>query len=204
MTEELPKEGYRAPRTAGRAELRERGSKFLALIEPVANEIGAKEKLAELEREFRRATHVCWAMRLGSPAQETHSDAGEPAGTAGEPMLMVLRGDGLSDALAVVVRWFGGTKLGRGGLARAYADVTRMAVKDTPSVVRVPTVRINLEVPFESLGAIKWLKRLPEVDILSQDFGESALINLRIWESRVEDFRAMAPGLGVILLEEDD
>ena len=65
--------------------------------------------------------HHCWAWRLGAPPRERSSDAGEPAGTAGVPMLQVLRGAGLSDVLAVVVRWFGGTKLGKGGLARAYA-----------------------------------------------------------------------------------
>lgn len=200
--DELPKEGYRAPRTVARAELKEQGSKFMALIEPVADQSGAMQRLADLQKEYRRATHVCWALRLGSPAEEQQSDAGEPTGTAGEPMIMVLRGYGISDALAVVVRWFGGTKLGKGGLARAYTDVTRMAVRDLSLVVRVPTVMMRVEIPFESLGAIKWLKRLQEVEIMSQEFGETAMLTLRIWESREEDIRAMAAGLGVIIRDD--
>lgn len=199
--DELPKDGYRAPRTAARAELREEGSRFLALIEPVANEAVARERLAELQKEYRKATHVCWAMRFGSPAEEQSSDAGEPSGTAGEPMLMVLRGKAVSDVLAVVVRWFGGVKLGKGGLARAYSDVTRMALNESPLVIRVPTVIRHVTIPFESLGAIKWLKRLEEVEILSQEFGENATLTLRIWESREEDFRTMAAGLGVVVPE---
>lgn len=204
MSDDLPKDGYRAPRTAGRAELREQGSKFLAIVEPVADESGAKARLVEHEKDYRRATHVCWALRLGGPAEEQYSDAGEPTGTAGEPMLMVLRGRGISDVLAVVIRWFGGTKLGKGGLARAYTDVTRMAIRDLSTVIRVPTATLQVEIPFESLGAIKWLKRLPEVEIMSQEFGESALLTLRVWESREEEFRAMATGLGVIIGENRD
>ena len=199
MLDELPKDGYRAPRTAARGEIREQGSKFLALIEPVANEKGAKERLAALQKEYRRATHVCWALRLGSPAEEQFSDAGEPSGTAGEPMLLVLRGRAISDALAVVIRWYGGTNLGKGGLARAYSDVIRMALRESPLVVRVPTVIRQVSIPFESLGAIKWLKRLEEVEILSQEFGETAMLTLRIWESREEDFLTMAAGLGVVV-----
>lgn len=200
--EDLPKDGYRAPRTVSRGELKEQGSRFLALVEPVADESGAKQRLAELQKEYRRATHVCWALRLGSPAVEQASDAGEPSGTAGEPILMVLRGGAISDALAVVVRWFGGTKLGKGGLARAYTDVTRMATLAQTMVVRVPTVTLQVEIPFESLGAIKWLKRIEEVEIMSQEFGESALLTLRVWESREEDVRTMATGLGVVILED--
>src|SRR5687768_18408079 len=123
---------YTAPAGESRAEIREKGSRFLAVIGPAADEAAAKARLATLEREFPDATHHCWAWRLGSPPRERSSDAGEPAGTAGVPILQVLRGAGLSDAQAVAVRWFGGTRLGKGGLARAYAAAAREALQGLP------------------------------------------------------------------------
>ena len=106
---------YRAPGAESRAEIRERGSVFLAAIAPAADEAAAKAFLARLQKELPDATHHCWAWRLGAPPRERGADAGEPAGTAGVPILQVLRGAGLSDAMAVVARWFGGIKLGKGG-----------------------------------------------------------------------------------------
>src|SRR3954451_20455094 len=112
---------YAAPAGESRAETRGEGSVFLAVLGPAADEAAAKALLAGLEKEFPDATHHCWAWRLGGPPRERSADAREPAGTAGVPILQVLRGAGLSDAMAVVVRWFAGTKLGKGGLARAHA-----------------------------------------------------------------------------------
>ena len=140
-----------------RAEIREKGSVFLAVLGPAADEAAAKALLAGLEKEFPDATHHCWAWRLGSPPRERSADAGEPAGTAGVPILQVLRGAGLSDVMAVVVRWFGGTKLGKGGLARAYTEATRAAVADLPVVERVPVVTLAISVPYDRLGAAKRL-----------------------------------------------
>jgi uncharacterized YigZ family protein len=139
---------YRAPRAPARAELRERGSRFLALLEPVTDEGAARERLARIAREHARATHVCYAWRIGAPARERSADAGEPAGTAGAPILRVLRGAKLSDTLVVVARWFGGVKLGKGGLARAYAGSARAAVEAAIFETRVPATRIRVIVPF--------------------------------------------------------
>ena len=110
---------FHSPVGTAEAELREKGSRFLAVVSPVESESDAREELRQLERRYPDATHHCWAWRLGWPSRERSSDAGEPHGTAGEPILRVLRGAGLSNTLAVVVRWFGGVKLGKGGLVRA-------------------------------------------------------------------------------------
>ena len=87
---------YAAPAGESRAEIREKGSVFLAVLGPAADEAAAKALLARLERELPDATHHCWAWRLGDPVRERSADAGEPAGTAGVPILQVLRGAGLS------------------------------------------------------------------------------------------------------------
>jgi len=188
---------YAAPAGESRAEIRERGSVFLAVIGPAADEAAAKERLAGLEKEFPEATHHCWAWRLGSPPRERSADAGEPSGTAGVPILQVLRGAGLSDVMAVVVRWFGGTKLGKGGLARAYAAAAREALQEMPVVRKVPTARVAVEVPYEKVGAVKRLLRPPEVELEAEEYGAAARLVLIVYEEREEALREALAQLGI-------
>jgi uncharacterized YigZ family protein len=194
---------YPTPAGEGRAEIREKGSRFLAFLLPAADEGAARALLEGLAKRHPDATHHCWAWRLGTPPRERSSDAGEPAGTAGMPILQVLRGAGLSDVLAVVVRWFGGTKLGKGGLARAYAAAAREALEGLPVAFRVPTVRIALEVPYERVGAVKRLIHPPEVELEGEEYGETARLVLSVHEDRRESLREALAGLGVPLSSRD-
>jgi uncharacterized YigZ family protein len=188
---------YRAPAGESRAEIREKGSRFLAVIGPAADEAAARVTLMELARRYPDATHHCWAWRIGEPPRERGADAGEPAGTAGMPILQVLRGAGLSDVLAVVVRWFGGTKLGKGGLARAYAAAAREAVQGLPVLSRVPTVRLAVEVAYERVGAVKRLIRPPEVELEREEYGAAARLVLVVQEERREALLESLAELGV-------
>ena len=113
------------------------------------------------------------------------------------PILQVLRGAGLSDVLAVVVRWFGGTKLGKGGLARAYAAAAREALRALPVKERVPTVGIALEVPYEKVGAVKRLLRPPEVELEDEEYGAAARLVLAVHEERREALREALADLGI-------
>lgn len=174
---------YRAPVARAAAEIREKGSVFLARLAPAATEDDARAFLAEVSREHPDATHHCWAWRLGPQPHERSSDAGEPGGTAGVPMLQVLRGAGLADVVVVVVRWYGGTNLGKGGLARAYAGAVRAAVADITSELRVPTVTLTLEVPYEKIGAVKRLIHPPKVELRSESYGAAAWLVLTVWET---------------------
>jgi uncharacterized YigZ family protein len=192
---------YPTPAGTAEAEVREKGSRFLAVIGPAAGEEEAKAGLAALARRYPDATHHCWAWRLGAPPRERSSDAGEPAGTAGVPILQVLRGAGLSDVLAVVVRWFGGTKLGKGGLARAYAAAAREALAGLPVAVRVPTVRLAVRVPYERVGAVKRLLRPPEIELESEEYGDEARLVLAVHEARQESLRESLADLGISLLD---
>ena len=188
---------YPAPAGESWGEIREKGSRFLAWIGPAADEDAARVALDGLARRYPDASHHCWAWRLGSPPRERSSDAGEPSGTAGVPILQVLRGAGLADVLAVVVRWFGGTKLGKGGLARAYAGAAREAVAALPVVRRVPTVRIAVEVPYERVGAVKRLIHPPEVELASEEYGAAARLALVVHEDRREALLEALADLGV-------
>lgn len=182
-----------------RAEIREKGSRFLAVVGPAVDEAVAREALAAVERQYPDATHHCWAWRLGSPPRERSADAGEPSGTAGVPILQVLRGAGLSDVLAVVVRWFGGVKLGKGGLARAYAAAAREALAGLPTVLRVPTVTVTLEAPYERVGAVKRLIHPPEVELVSEEYGERARLVLAVHAERREALAQALADLGIPL-----
>jgi len=190
--------GYRAPVSEVSAEVRDRGSRFLAIVLPCASDEESARWRVELERRFPDATHCCWAQRLGDPPRERASDAGEPAGTAGAPILRVLRGASLSDVLAVVARWFGGTKLGKGGLARAYAAAARAAVAELRTVVRLPTVELVVVLSHARLGVVKRLLRPPEVELVSESYGVEVTLRLRVAKSRLPGVEAALAEAGVM------
>ena len=189
--------GYPAPAAEARGELRDRGSRFLAVVRPAATEAAARAVLEAVSEELPDATHHCWAARIGWPPLERSSDAGEPSGTAGVPILQVLRGADLSDVVAVVARWFGGTKLGKGGLARAYAGATREALAELPVDRRVPTVELALELPYDRLGAVKRLVRPPQVEVRSEEYGAAVRLVLAVHEPEREALEAALADLGL-------
>ena len=191
--------GYRVPLRRVRTEVREKGSRFLAVLTPVVDEADARSVLEVLAREHDDATHHCWAWRLGSPARERAHDAGEPSGTAGIPILKVLQGENLSDLLVTVIRWYGGTNLGKGGLARAYAAAARGAVKAAPIGRRLLRERFRLHLPYSSLGAVRRLERPPEIEVLSGEYGADVVLTLAAVPSRREALEELAASRGLEL-----
>lgn len=190
-------DGYLAPAREARGEFRDRGSRFLAVVGPAIDEGELRQRLDALAAELPDATHHCWAARLGAPPLERSSDAGEPSGTAGVPILQVLRGAELCDVVAVVVRWFGGTKLGKGGLARAYAAATREALATLPIIRKVPTVEVTLELPYDRLGAVKRLIHPPEVELVGEEYGAHVRLRFAVYEARRQALDAALADLGL-------
>lgn len=134
----------------------DRGSRFLCTLRRVATEDDARALVAALRREHWDARHHCSAFVLGPDGSlQRSSDDGEPAGTAGAPMLDVLRGAGLSDVAAVVTRWFGGTLLGAGGLVRAYGDAVRGAVAEAGVLRRSLLTELALELDHADAGRVE-------------------------------------------------
>ena len=132
---------YTAPRATFQKELEIKKSIFLATLIPVKNEEEAQEAIAKMKKEKRDATHNCSAYRIGTERiYEKSSDDGEPQGTAGHPMLHVLQMNELTNTLAIVTRWFGGIKLGAGGLTRAYTQSLADAVKGSG----VPVIEVHI------------------------------------------------------------
>lgn len=186
------------PTGCAEAEVRELGSRFLAYLAPAPTADAAKEFLDRLRKRFPDATHHCFAWRIGWPAAERAADAGEPSGTAGQPILRALAGAGVTDVVAVVVRWFGGTKLGKGGLARAYSATTQLALAALPTRQELPRRRLRLTVPYDRIGAVKRLVRAPAVELASETYLAAAEIVLAVVESEVPAFLATLEELGIV------
>lgn len=161
------------------AEIEVKRSRFVCELKRVDSEEAAREAIAAIRKERWDAGHHCSAIILGPDrAIERSWDDGEPTGTAGAPMLEVLRGRQLSDVVAVVSRWFGGTKLGAGGLVRAYGDAVREGL-DTASVIRRTLIEeFVLGVDHASAGRIENDLRSRGVDVLSTEYAEQALIRV--------------------------
>lgn len=192
-----PSQSYSAPAGEGWGELRDRGSRFLAWVHPAAGEARAQAILDDARERFPDATHHCFAWRLGDPPRERSSDDGEPHGTAGHPMLAVLAGAGLSDVVAVVMRWFGGVKLGKGGLARAYAGAVSSALEGLTVEVKVPQVELEVSLPYERFGALERLVHPPQVVVVEQTFGADVTVRLAVWRSRERTLREALADAGI-------
>jgi uncharacterized YigZ family protein len=160
------------------AEIDIRKSRFIAHAIPVADREEAMQVLHGLRDAHRAATHVCWALLAGG--QSGMSDDGEPSGTAGRPILEVLRHHELDGVLAAVVRYYGGIKLGAGGLVRAYADSIAAALRLAERVERVPQAVLTVEVDYADEARIRrWLDDAGFALIGSQ-YGESVKLTIRL------------------------
>lgn len=197
--------GYLTAREVAWGELAEKGSRFLAGIAPAPDEAAARAFLDRLREEHRDATHHCYAWRVGrrdggpgALLTERSSDDGEPAGTAGAPILEVLRGRDLEDVAAVVVRWYGGTNLGKGGLVRAYGGAARAAAEALAVVRRVPVLRVELTVGYDLLGAVMRLVRPPAVELAGESYGEDGVtVTLAVRADHRNEVAAQLADLGV-------
>lgn len=128
-------------------------SRFIGCVQPVPDRAGAQAIVAKLRAEHPAAAHVCWAFLSGG--QSAANDDGEPGGTAGRPMLEVLRRQDLEGVLATVVRYFGGVKLGAGGLVRAYTDAVAQALLGAQKVQLQKTVVLRCAVPYAMEGMLR-------------------------------------------------
>lgn len=129
-------------------------SRFIGCVEQVADRPSALRRVAELRATHPTATHVCWALMAGG--QSAANDDGEPGGTAGRPMLEVLRHQDLEGVLATVVRYYGGTPLGAGGLVRAYTDAVAQALLQARKVPVIRMATLHCVIPYALEG---WLRR---------------------------------------------
>ena len=178
---------YRTVAAPAEAACRERSSKFLAWIYPVRTEEEIREHLEALRKRFFDATHHCYAWRLGPRGEAFRAnDDGEPSGTAGKPILGQLLSNELTDCLVVVVRYFGGTKLGVPGLIAAYRESAAAAIEAAQIVERTVDRIVTVDFPYVAMNDIMRVVKELQPRIGEQTFDNLCTIRLTIRESRAD------------------
>lgn len=150
-------EKYTTVKGYGKAEIVEKKSRFIAHVMPISSEDEANKCIEEIKKQYWDAKHNCYAYQLGDRNQiQRYSDDGEPGGTAGMPILDVLRGRNVKDTLIVVTRYFGGTLLGTGGLVRAYSSSARKGLMSAGLIERIPHIRKHFTVDYTLSGKVQY------------------------------------------------
>lgn len=184
---------YRTPAAPAEHRLKIERSEFLGIAFHVESEDEFFAALRQYEKRDFDATHHCWAFRLFANDRARSSDAGEPSGTAGKPILGAIESADLFDAGVVVVRWYGGVKLGTGGLSRAYRSSASEVLERVTVADRYVYERIKIEVPFDRLGDVYRLVAPPDVVLVAEEFGEANVFQFDVRRSRATEFtRLMA------------
>jgi uncharacterized YigZ family protein len=165
-------------------------SEFLGIAFPVETEDAFFAELATLTKRHYDATHLCWAFRLfaNGDIRARSADAGEPSGTAGKPIRSAIEGADLYDVAVVVVRWYGGVKLGTGGLSRAYRETAAEALRIASIEDRYVYQRFRITVPFDQLGVVYRLIDAPHVLLAEEHFGETNAFDFDVRLSRADEF----------------
>jgi uncharacterized YigZ family protein len=157
-------------------------SRFIACVEPMAGREDAQARVAALKAAHPDAAHVCWALLAGG--QSAANDDGEPGGTAGRPMLDVLRHQDFQGVMASVVRYFGGVKLGAGGLVRAYTDAVAQALLTAEKIPLIKKTELACSVPYALEGLVRREVELAQAQLLSVTHGSVVTLHFTLPESQ--------------------
>lgn len=179
----VPAAEYRSEEVVGR-------SRFLTVLDRARDPEEARAAVERLRGEFPDATHHCWAFVAGPPGSTASvgmSDDGEPHGTAGRPILEQLLHSGVGEVVAVSVRWFGGRKLGTGGLARAYSGGVGLALEGLETVERVERVRRRVRVGYPHVDPLRRILDELEAVVVDEAYGESVRYLVRVPSGRAEE-----------------
>ena len=191
---------YRSIAAPAKGIYKELGSKFLAFAHPVETEDQAKEILAAVRKEYFDARHHCFAWRLGLTGEPYRlSDDGEPSSTAGRPIHGQLLSQELSDILVVVVRYFGGVKLGVPGLIRAYRTATQDALANARIVEKVAGQHFTLKFGYLQMNDVMKVLKDMGITPLRQSFDLDCSLEVRVRLSQIEDFRKQLPFCQIIV-----
>jgi uncharacterized YigZ family protein len=174
-----------------RHKIKVEGSIFIATAIPIGSEETANSYIQKISKEFFDATHHCFAWRIKKAGQESFkfSDAGEPRGTAGKSILSAIDSEKLYDVLVIVTRYFGGIKLGTGGLSRAYRLSAQTVLQKAQKVTRWITSEIGLSYPLNMTGKVNRILSKYGVRVLENDFGECANTKIQIRMSLLETIK---------------
>ena len=189
-------------------EYKEKGSSFHAVSEPASSVDHVKYILLTLKEQFPDASHICYAYRIkkGKNMDEFASDAGEPNGSAGIPILNVLKRNQIVNAVIFVIRYFGGTKLGVPGLIHAYGTAAEDAIKDSESKPWLVEKRLLVTYPYKLEGVMKSILQKNQVVFIHEDFGENIALQLEIDVESTDEFigsvKELSSGSAQIIIED--
>ncbi|AJJ12705.1 hypothetical protein CH64_2861 [Yersinia rohdei] len=158
-------------------------SRFITLLAHTSGVNEAKDFIQQVKQQHPTARHHCWAFVAGTPTDSQQlgfSDDGEPSGTAGKPILAQLMGSGIGEITAVVVRYYGGIKLGTGGLVRAYGSGVQQALKQIEVKYKVPQVEYTLQCDYAQLGMVETLLQQVEGQILQSEYAQLVTLHLSL------------------------
>ncbi len=191
---------YAVPAGAVRVEDRIEHSRFITTLDHAESVDDAKAFIERIREEFPDATHHCFAYVIGAPGSTSMaaaSDAGEPAGTAGRPMLKVLLNSGLGDVVAVVTRYYGGIKLGKGGLVRAYSGGVQHTLRDIRTRERVFEIDARVAVSYARVDSVRRALSRAGARVIGEHFEADVVLTLRVPEDRVDEVnRALGDATG--------
>jgi uncharacterized YigZ family protein len=179
---------YLTAATEAVVETKVKGSRFIGQLYLCGNENRAREILESTRKKYYDATHNCYAWKVGldKDVQFKYSDDGEPGGTAGKPIYDQLEGAGLTDVIVIVTRYFGGTKLGTGGLTHAYSDCAAEVIRKAGTVEEFITDRFDVVLDFADYGAVERAALKAGAVIVQSDFSDRVALKIEIRLSRLE------------------
>ena len=167
---------------------KEKGSKFLAFAYPVESEQEIKEILETLKKQYHDARHHCYAYILGKDGQDFRAnDDGEPGHSAGDPILGQIRSNNLTNALIVVVRYFGGTKLGKGGLVSAYKTAAAEAIAANEIITAIVTEKVSFDFDYLDMNEVMRLIKALDLKIIDQHFDNRCSMTLEVRQALLKE-----------------
>ncbi|MDD3807059.1 MAG: IMPACT family protein [Candidatus Marinimicrobia bacterium] len=182
---------YKTLKKESHAKFTEKGSKFIGHAYPITTETEAENILKDIRKTYYNATHNCYAWRLGVGSHEhfRYSDDGEPSGTAGRPIFDTFNKHGITDILLVVTRYFGGTKLGTGGLVKAYATCAEMTLQEGEIITKEKGTLWQITCSYEDHPLILHVLRKYPIISINQTFKETVSIIIEIDEKHLTSMR---------------
>ena len=195
----MPKSIY----AGGVGEIEEKKSRFIAHVEPVTSEEEALKFVASMKKQYYDARHNCYAFVIGDNGELTRcSDDGEPSGTAGRPILEVLTGEGITNVVCVVTRYFGGTLLGTGGLVRAYQASTKEGLNNSVIIDKTPGIILSISCDYGEVGRLQYHFANKSIRVVSSDYGAQVVfkivVELPAYESTKKDLTELTSGKAII------
>ncbi len=194
---------YRTVYEGGKGEIVEKKSRFIGEVFSVETEEEAAEIVGNIKKQYWDARHHCWAYVIGgAQVQERFSDDGEPGGTAGKPILEVIRGHELKNVLVVVTRYFGGTLLGTGGLVRAYTQSAQAGIEASTLITKTEGYLMKIGTDYSGLGKLQYLLAQRGLQTVDADYGEavtlSALVSAEEEKALREEITEATNGQAVV------